>query len=186
VVRQLSDAMINGGHVYAYFSDWRARPKAPAYRSTGVDWLAIRTTPMAARHAKRCAVILPRIINVTTTGCGSGAGSGNRANTSNQAALIAPPSLPQSTPTLLLPSPSPSPTPVPTPLVNDPQVVSTTKLLEADVTSTHGGQLTGDVISIDVPPGLIASAPQKLNLLLINPTSLVEPPPDSYLVPTHS
>ena len=30
--RQLPDSMVNGGQVYAYFSDWRARPTAPAYR----------------------------------------------------------------------------------------------------------------------------------------------------------
>jgi hypothetical protein len=30
--RQLPDAMVDGGQVYVYFSDWRARPTAPAYR----------------------------------------------------------------------------------------------------------------------------------------------------------
>jgi hypothetical protein len=30
--RQLPDAMVNGGQIYVYFSDWRARPTAPAYR----------------------------------------------------------------------------------------------------------------------------------------------------------
>jgi hypothetical protein len=30
--RQLPDSMVNGGKVYAYFSDWRARPTAQVYR----------------------------------------------------------------------------------------------------------------------------------------------------------
>lgn len=29
---QLPDSMVNGGPVYAYFSDWRATPRSPAYR----------------------------------------------------------------------------------------------------------------------------------------------------------
>jgi hypothetical protein len=31
-IHQLPDSMVNGGQVYAYFSDWRSNPKAPAYR----------------------------------------------------------------------------------------------------------------------------------------------------------
>jgi hypothetical protein len=30
--RQLPDSMVNGGQVYTYFSDWRARPTAQVYR----------------------------------------------------------------------------------------------------------------------------------------------------------